>query len=122
MQPGVAGVENHLVVAPELAPGADVAEGARRPHRVRRRYGKQVIISMNARKALSKVHVAGALACALGVGGAAIGTTSAGPATPALAAYSTSTESVIAANWTAFFNPKTPVAKRISLLQDGQQF
>jgi len=77
---------------------------------------------MNARKALSKVLVAGALACALGVGGAAIGTTSAVPATPALAAYSTSTESVIAANWTAFFNPKTPVAKRISLLQDGQQF
>jgi hypothetical protein len=27
MQPGVAGVENHLVVAPELAPGADVAKG-----------------------------------------------------------------------------------------------
>jgi hypothetical protein len=77
---------------------------------------------MNARKALSKVLVAGALACALGAGGAAIGTAGAVPATPALAAYSTSTESVIAANWTAFFNPKTPVAKRISLLQDGQQF
>jgi hypothetical protein len=29
---------------------------------------------------------------------------------------------VIAANWTAFFNAKTPVAKRVSLLQDGQQF
>jgi hypothetical protein len=28
----------------------------------------------------------------------------------------------IAANWTAFFNAKTPAAKRISLLQDGQQF
>jgi hypothetical protein len=39
------------------------------------------------------------------------------------AAYSSSsTQSVIAANWTAFFNPKTPVAKRISLLQDGQEF
>jgi hypothetical protein len=30
-------------------------------------------------------------------------------------------ESQIKANWMAFFNPKTPVAKRISLLQDGQQ-
>jgi hypothetical protein len=30
--------------------------------------------------------------------------------------------SQIKANWIAFFNPKTPVAKRISLLQDGQQF
>jgi hypothetical protein len=28
----------------------------------------------------------------------------------------------IAANWTAFFNAKTPVAKRISLVQDGQVF
>jgi hypothetical protein len=30
--------------------------------------------------------------------------------------------STIAANWTAFFNAKTPVAKRISLLEDGQDF
>lgn len=28
----------------------------------------------------------------------------------------------IKANWEAFFNPKTPVAKRVSLLQDGQMF
>jgi hypothetical protein len=28
----------------------------------------------------------------------------------------------IKANWEAFFNPKTPVAKRVSLLQDGQTF
>jgi hypothetical protein len=28
----------------------------------------------------------------------------------------------ITANWTAFFDPKTPVAKRVSLLQDGQLF
>jgi hypothetical protein len=31
-------------------------------------------------------------------------------------------QKTIAANWTAFFNPKTPVAKRVSLLQDGSQF
>jgi hypothetical protein len=79
---------------------------------------------MNASKALSKVLVVGTLACALGSGVAALGGSSVSTAagTPALAAYSTSTESVIAANWTAFFNPNTPVAKRISLLQDGQQF
>jgi hypothetical protein len=30
--------------------------------------------------------------------------------------------SKVAADWTAFFSAKTPVAQRISLLQDGQQF
>jgi hypothetical protein len=28
----------------------------------------------------------------------------------------------ITTNWTAFFNPKTPVAKRVSLLENGQTF
>jgi hypothetical protein len=28
----------------------------------------------------------------------------------------------IAADWTAFFNPKTPVAQRANLLEDGQDF
>ena len=28
----------------------------------------------------------------------------------------------VKANWEAFFNPKTPVAKRVSLLQNGQLF
>jgi hypothetical protein len=32
------------------------------------------------------------------------------------------TASTVAANWAAFFNAKTPVAKRISLLQNGQTF
>jgi hypothetical protein len=31
-------------------------------------------------------------------------------------------QSQIAANWAAFFNARTPPAKRISLLQDGQAF
>ena len=40
-----------------------------------------------------------------------------------LAAYPTrSAEAVIAAHWMAFFNPKTSVARRISLLQNGEQF
>ena len=37
-------------------------------------------------------------------------------------ASSSGTTSTIAANWAAFFNAKTPVAKRVSLLQDGQTF
>ena len=35
---------------------------------------------------------------------------------------SSSTAAQIKANWQAFFNPKTPVTKRISLLQNGQTF
>jgi hypothetical protein len=31
-------------------------------------------------------------------------------------------EKEITANWTAFFNPKTPVSERVSLLQDGSAF
>lgn len=37
-------------------------------------------------------------------------------------ASSSAAASAIAANWTAFFDAKTPVAKRISLLEDGQDF
>ena len=33
-----------------------------------------------------------------------------------------SAASQIKANWVAFFNPKTPVAKRVSLLQNGRTF
>jgi hypothetical protein len=31
-------------------------------------------------------------------------------------------EEAVAANWIAFFSAKTPVARRVALLQDGQQF
>jgi hypothetical protein len=31
-------------------------------------------------------------------------------------------EKAIAANWTTFFDPKTPVAQRVSLLQNGSAF
>lgn len=40
---------------------------------------------------------------------------------PAAAATETATQKAIAANWTAFFDPKEPAAKRIALLEDGQQ-
>jgi hypothetical protein len=79
------------------------------------------------------------LACAVGGGMAACGSggsssstpTTTAPtsaaATPAASSSTSSTavsgdEKTIAANWTAFFNPKTTVAKRVSLLQDGSQF
>jgi hypothetical protein len=76
------------------------------------------------------------LACALAAGVAACsssgnnsgsGATSA-PASSASAPASASPGSgsaaaaQIATNWTTFFNAKTPVAKRVALLQDGQKF
>lgn len=85
---------------------------------------------MKANRALSGIL----LACALGVGVGACGSssTSSAPKTTApgttaakasaSASSSAMAESQIKANWMAFFNPKTPVAKRISLLQDGQEF
>lgn len=71
-----------------------------------------------------RVLLACALAGGLGAGVAANGYGTAGttPGVLVLAAYHGSDESAIAANWTAFFNPKTPVARRISLLQDGERF
>ncbi len=83
------------------------------------------------------------LACALGTGLAACGSsgpssTAGSPAPPASTAPSTAAspspsvsaapaagaaaKDAVAANWTAFFDAKTPVAKRVSLLQDGSQF
>jgi hypothetical protein len=92
---------------------------------------------MKAHKLLSQL----ALACAVGAGLVACGssgTSSAGgspsPSTapPAIspsasaasasASAGSSAATLIAANWTAFFNPKTPVATRINLLQDGSVF
>jgi hypothetical protein len=70
------------------------------------------------------------LACAFGAGVAACGS-SGSPSAPATSAPASSAPATsaggaaaqqIKANWTAFFSPKTPVAKRISLLQDGQAF
>jgi hypothetical protein len=78
---------------------------------------------MKAYRAVSSLLLAGLLA---GTGSAVTGARWVGgdgqrPA--GLAAYSArSAESVIAAHWMAFFNPKTSVARRISLLQDGEQF
>lgn len=71
------------------------------------------------------------LACALGIGLAACGS-SGGSGSPGGSASATSsakapvvsgnTVNTIATNFATFFDAKTPVAKRISLLQNGQQF
>jgi hypothetical protein len=74
------------------------------------------------------------LVCALAVGVAACGSSgkstssgaSSAPASSASASASAApaggAAAVIAANWATFFNAKTPVAKRVSLLQHGQAF
>ena len=73
------------------------------------------------------------LACAACLGVAACGgsSTSSSPptsspsATPSASSASSAVsadEKAITANWTAFFNPKTPVAQRVKLLQDGSAF
>lgn len=71
-------------------------------------------------------------ACALGVTLAACGSSgsSTGPASSAPASSPASSGSAsnsgaaiaITANWETFFSAKTPATKRVSLLQDGQQF
>jgi hypothetical protein len=87
------------------------------------------------RRLVSLILLAGAVGggmAACGSGSSSSSTPSTSPSTSAAAAPSASSstsstalagdEKTIAANWTAFFNPKTPVAKRVSLLQDGSQF
>lgn len=44
------------------------------------------------------------------------------PSPTSAAAAGAAAEQAIAANWAAFFDPKTPAAKRVTLLEDGQTF
>jgi hypothetical protein len=66
------------------------------------------------------------LACAacLGVAACSSSTSSSPSASSTSSASSASSadEKAITANWTAFFNPKTSVAQRVKLLQDGSAF
>jgi hypothetical protein len=71
----------------------------------------------------------GAIAALTACGGSSSSSSSSSAAAPSTSAATTAASSVpastpaqktIAANWTAFFNPKEPVAKRIALLEDGQ--
>jgi hypothetical protein len=71
-----------------------------------------------------------AAACAVGACLAGCGSSGSSPSpssTPSPASSATSqpasaAQMAIETNWAAFFNAKTPVTKRIGLLQDGQEF
>jgi hypothetical protein len=60
-------------------------------------------------------------ASASGAASSAAAPSSAAP-TASAGGGSSGTVAQIKANWQAFFNPKTPVSKRVSLLQNGQTF
>ena len=90
---------------------------------------------MVARRVLQQILLVGALAAGLAACSSSSNSSSSGassspssapsssaPASSAGPASSSGAASTIAANWAAFFNAKTPVAKRVSLLQDGQTF
>jgi hypothetical protein len=73
------------------------------------------------------------LVCMAGLGLAACSSSSSAPkasssspaAKPSASSTSSGTsadEAAITANWEAFFSAKTPIAKRVSLLQDGSTF
>jgi hypothetical protein len=76
------------------------------------------------------------LACMVGLGLAACGSSSssstpkasssstpaASPSTSSGSSNTAADQTEITTNWEAFFNAKTPVAKRVSLLQDGSTF
>lgn len=77
------------------------------------------------RRSLRWIVVASALAVA--VAACSSSTSSKPPAaspapSPASAAAGAAAEQAIATNWAAFFDPKTPTAKRVTLLEDGQAF
>ncbi len=90
---------------------------------------------MVARRVLQQILLVGALAAGLAACSSGSNSSSSGassspssapsssaPASSASPASSSGAASTIAANWATFFNAKTPVAKRVSLLQDGQTF
>jgi hypothetical protein len=90
---------------------------------------------MVARRVLQQILLVGALAAGLAACSSSSNSSSSGassspssapsssaPPSSASPASSSGAASTIAANWATFFNAKTPVAKRVSLLQDGQTF
>ena len=95
---------------------------------------------MVARRVLQQILLVAALAaglaaCSSGSNSSSSGASSSPSSAPSSSARATSAPvssaspvsssgaaSTIAANWATFFNAKTPVAKRVSLLQDGQTF
>ena len=102
---------------------------------IARERGKLENVWVNTRRLVSCILLASALGVSLAACSSSSSSTSSAPSTApsssaaaAPSASSTSSasssaaEKAIAANWVAFFNPKTPVAQRVSLLQDGSTF
>jgi hypothetical protein len=99
---------------------------------IARERGKLENVWVNTRRFVSWILLVAAIGGGLAACSSGSSTTSSTPASaPSSPAAATSTssgssstdaEQTITTNWEAFFNPKTPVAQRVSLLQDGQAF
>jgi hypothetical protein len=97
---------------------------------IARERGKLENVWVNTRRFVSWILLVSAVGGGLAAcsGGSSTSSSSSAPASapssPAAsgpsASGSSSAEQAITTNWEAFFNPQTPVAKRVSLLQDGQ--
>lgn len=112
-----------------MVPPADVSVR----NDIARERGKLENVWVNTRRLVSCILLAFAIGVSLAACSSGSSSTSSAPSTApsssaAPSASSTSSasssaaEKAIAANWVAFFNPKTPVAQRVSLLQDGSTF
>jgi hypothetical protein len=88
---------------------------------------------MNAYRSLAKIFAACVLAAGIAACGSSGGSgnngsstppssTSSAPATSSSTPSGSGTAATITKNWETFFNGKTPVPTRVSLLQDGSQF
>jgi len=90
--------------------------------------GKLENVWVNTRRFVSWILLVSAVGGGLAACSSGTSTTTSTPSSPTAASpsatstgsSSTGAESAITTNWEAFFNPQTPVAKRVSLLQDGQ--
>jgi len=71
---------------------------------------------------LACVLAAGVAACSSSGNNSGSGATSAPAASASAPGGSSAAASQIKTSWTTFFDAKTPAAKRITLLQDGQKF
>ena len=92
--------------------------------------GKLENVCVNTRRLVGWILLVSAVGGGLAACSSGTSTTTSTPSSPTAAApsatstgsSSTGAESAITTNWEAFFNPQTPVAKRVSLLQHGSLF
>jgi len=89
---------------------------------IARETGKLENVWVNTRRFVSWILLVSAIGGGLAACSSGTSTTSAPASATSPGSSSTSAASTITSNWEAFFNPATPVAKRVSLLQDGQAF